>query len=41
MSDLGLHVTSLFPGYIKTNLSKNALSSGKGEKFGKVDPSIG
>jgi hypothetical protein len=28
------------PGYIKTNLSQNALSASAGEKFGKTDENI-
>jgi len=28
------------PGYIKTNLSKNALAAKAGEKFGKTDINI-
>jgi hypothetical protein len=28
------------PGYIKTNISINALASGAGEKFGKTDTNI-
>lgn len=33
----GIKVCSILPGYIKTNLSKNALGAGKGERFGKND----
>jgi hypothetical protein len=28
------------PGYIRTNISVNALASGAGEKFGKTDKNI-
>lgn len=36
----GIKVTNIMPGYIKTNLSINALSSGEGEKFGVTDKNI-
>jgi len=33
-------VCNIMPGYIKTNLSKNAMSAKAGEKFGKTDTNI-
>lgn len=36
-----IHVSNLMPGYVKTNVSKNALSSAAGQTFGKVDANIG
>jgi hypothetical protein len=33
-------VTSIFPGYVRTDLSKNALGDKKGESFGKLDSNI-
>lgn len=35
-----IRVCNIMPGYIKTNLSKNALAGGAGEKFGKTDTNI-
>lgn len=37
----GIRVCNIMPGYIKTNLSQNALSASAGEKFGKTDEKIG
>jgi short-subunit dehydrogenase len=36
----GIRVCNIMPGYIRTNLSKNAMASGAGEKFGKTDTNI-
>jgi len=36
----GIRVCNVMPGYIKTNISINALGSGAGEKFGKTDTNI-
>lgn len=36
LADHGIHVLNIYPGYIATNISKNALT-GDGSKFGKVD----
>jgi short-subunit dehydrogenase len=36
----GIGVCNLMPGYIKTNLAKNALAGAPGEKFGKTDLNI-
>lgn len=36
----GIRVCNLMPGYIKTNLAKNAYASAPGEKFGKTDLNI-
>jgi dehydrogenase/reductase SDR family member 7B len=36
----GIKVCNLMPGYIRTNLAKNAFASGPGEKFGKTDLNI-
>lgn len=33
----GIKVCNIMPGYIRTNLSKNAMAGGEGEKFGKTD----
>ncbi len=33
----GISVTNILPGYIKTNLSKNALTAAEGERFGQDD----
>jgi len=35
-----VRVCNLMPGYIKTNLAKNAYSGAPGEKFGKIDLNI-
>ena len=35
-----IHVTDIYPGYVQTNISKNALT-GDGNSFGKVDENIG
>ena len=35
----GVYVTSLHPGYVNTNLSKNALAAEAGKKYGKMDDS--
>jgi len=35
----GIHILQVYPGYVSTNISKNALS-GSGEKFGKLDSDI-
>ena len=35
-----VRVCNLMPGYIKTNLSLNAMAAGVGEKFGKTDTNI-
>jgi short-subunit dehydrogenase len=35
-----VQVCNVMPGYIRTNLSKNALAGGAGEKFGKTDTNI-
>lgn len=35
-----IRVSNIMPGYIKTNLSKNALAAGAGQKFGKTDTNI-
>jgi len=37
VEDNGVYVTSLYPGYVNTNLSLNALSSDAGTKHGKMD----
>jgi dehydrogenase/reductase SDR family protein 7B len=36
----GIKVCNVMPGYIKTNISKNAMSSGAGQKFGVTDGNI-
>ena len=36
----GIRVCNIMPGYIKTNLSKNALGAGAGEKYGMTDENI-
>jgi short-subunit dehydrogenase len=33
----GIAITNILPGYIKTNLSKNALTASEGERFGRDD----
>ena len=35
----GIHVLQIYPGYVSTNISKNAMT-GNGEKFGKLDSNI-
>ncbi len=40
LSPFGIRVCNVMPGYIKTNISINALGSGAGEKFGKTDTNI-
>ena len=35
-----IKVTNIMPGYIETNISKNALGAGEGEKFGATDANI-
>ena len=37
MSDKGIDVNLVFPGFVKTDIAKNALT-GKGEHYGKSDP---
>ena len=37
LSQHGIKITNLYPTWIKTNISTNAMT-GSGEKFGKVDP---
>ncbi|KRX09213.1 hypothetical protein PPERSA_05882 [Pseudocohnilembus persalinus] len=37
LSEYNIKVTQLYPGYVKTNLSKNALIGNKDQKFGKTD----
>mmetsp|Transcript_19968 Transcript_19968/g.20014 ORF Transcript_19968/g.20014 Transcript_19968/m.20014 type:complete len:301 (+) Transcript_19968:15-917(+) len=37
LHDYGVQVLSIYPGYVNTNIAKNALNS-KGEEFGKADP---
>jgi short-subunit dehydrogenase len=36
----GVRVCNVMPGFIKTNLSKNAFTGAPGEKFGKTDMNI-
>ena len=36
----GIEVTQLYPSYVQTNISKNALTK-DGSSFGKTDPNIG
>ena len=36
----GIGVCNVMPGYIRTNISKNALGAEAGKKFGKVDKNI-
>ncbi len=36
-----IHVSNLMPGYVKTNVSNNALSSAPGQTFGKTDTNVG
>ena len=36
----GIRVCNIMPGYIQTNISKNAMGAGAGEKFGKTDTNI-
>ena len=36
VSDFNIHVCNVYPDYVQTNISKNALL-GNGEKFNKVD----
>ncbi|KRX02847.1 hypothetical protein PPERSA_04050 [Pseudocohnilembus persalinus] len=38
--DDGISVTNIFPGYIQTNVSKNALAGKAGETLGKTDANI-
>lgn len=33
----GIAITNIMPGYVFTNISKNAYGSGAGEKFGSTD----
>jgi hypothetical protein len=35
-----IKVTSILPGYVKTNISKNALAAEAGQSFGKTDKNI-
>lgn len=35
----GVKVTNVYPGYVQTNISRNAIT-GTGEKFGKLDSNI-
>ena len=37
VSEYNVHVCNIYPEYVQTNISKNALL-GNGEKFGKSDP---
>lgn len=39
LKDSGITVTDIFPGYIQTDISKNAMV-GDGSSFGKVDENI-
>jgi short-subunit dehydrogenase len=36
----GVKVCNIMPGYIRTNLSINAMSSAAGQKFGSTDTNI-
>ena len=38
--DDGIKVTNILPGYVKTNVSKNAFGANEGEKFGATDKNI-
>lgn len=38
--EYGIKVTNIMPGYVLTNISKNAFGSGDGEKFGSTDENI-
>ena len=40
LRDYGISVTNIMPGYVRTNLSKSALVSGKGERLGFTDKNI-
>lgn len=40
LKPFGVRVCNLMPGYIKTNLAKNAFAGAAGEKFGKTDLNI-
>ena len=35
-----IKVTTILPGYVKTNISKNALAAEAGKSFGKTDTNI-
>lgn len=39
VSQYGIAVTQVYPGYVQTNISKNA-KTGSGEAFGKLDSNI-
>ena len=36
----GIHVCNIMPGYVKTNLSKNAYAANEGQKFNATDSNI-
>lgn len=40
MSPYGIKITTILPGYVKTNISKNALAAEAGKSFGKTDKNI-
>ena len=40
LAPFGVRVCNLMPGYVKTNISINALGSSAGQKFGKTDTNI-
>jgi short-subunit dehydrogenase len=40
MAPHGIKVSTILPGYVKTNISKNALAAEAGKSFGKTDTNI-
>lgn len=40
MASNNIKVTMILPGYVKTNISKNALAAEAGKSFGKTDKNI-
>jgi hypothetical protein len=40
MASDNIEVTHILPGYVKTNISKNALTGEKGKSLGKTDVTI-
>ncbi len=40
MVPFGIKVCTILPGYVKTNISKNALAAEAGKSFGKTDTNI-
>jgi short-subunit dehydrogenase len=40
MAEHNIKITTILPGYVKTNISKNALAAEAGKSFGKTDTNI-